>query len=267
QVNSVETGYFVPAGSNTWAQPEAPRMSARTPTSAFVRDIPMIIDPDDQDYDSYPVQTYQEATGHKENTASGTGGNSAELLVSSGKPISPFNDHLSGSSTNSDELLVSSEPSRSLVNSSSLSTPNLNEFQKETLESCPIDFSCESLNDSAAWGLVSSELDILNLSGSLEQFSIVVSKSKSRPVEEILGAAHAEVLDIEASRKRRRVEVEDLLNPEISDNHQFGPGNIKSGKLPKKRTLKPIIGRKDEGPLDYKSMLSQTLITMSVLEF
>ncbi|POS82611.1 hypothetical protein EPUL_005491, partial [Erysiphe pulchra] len=69
---------------------------------------------------------------------------------------------------------------------------------------------------------ISEELNLLNFSGSLEYFSVVIGQEKRRSVKEIFDNAHAEVMDVYTSRKRRHIELENLSNSEdMEDNHQF----------------------------------------------
>lgn len=85
----------------------------------------------------------------------------------------------------------------------------------------PEEIVFDFLDGSAAWGLVSVELDILNLSGSLEHFSVVIGRNKQRAAKDILEEVHAEIAEVEASRKRRHVEF-DKFSTEVPEyNHQF----------------------------------------------
>ncbi|RKF78731.1 hypothetical protein GcC1_053046, partial [Golovinomyces cichoracearum] len=60
----------------------------------------------------------------------------------------------------------------------------------------------------------------------------------------------------------------DKLSTEVpEDNHQFNSNGPRINPKIKRGSLKPINGRRGEGPLDYKSILANTMITMSVLEF
>ncbi|RKF80473.1 hypothetical protein GcM1_192003 [Golovinomyces cichoracearum] len=56
---------------------------------------------------------------------------------------------------------------------------------------------------------------------SLEHFSVVIGRNKQRAAKDILEEVHAEIAEVEASRKRRHVEF-DKFNKEVpEDNHQF----------------------------------------------
>ncbi|RKF57860.1 hypothetical protein OnM2_071043 [Erysiphe neolycopersici] len=72
--------------------------------------------------------------------------------------------------------------------------------------------------------LVSDELSKLNLSESLEPFIVVVDQENKRSVKEILQEAHAEVAEIQTSRKRHHVDFDDTLSQKPSeDRHEFKP--------------------------------------------
>ncbi|RKF82789.1 hypothetical protein GcM3_020036, partial [Golovinomyces cichoracearum] len=102
---------------------------------------------------------------------------------------------------------------------------------------------------------------------SLEHFSVVVGKDRRRSAKDILEEAHAEVAEVEASRKRRHVEFDKFSTEVPEDNHQFNSNGPRINPKIKRGSLSPINRRRGEGPLDYKSILANTMITMSVLEF
>ncbi|RKF84298.1 hypothetical protein GcM1_122001, partial [Golovinomyces cichoracearum] len=127
-------------------------------------------------------------------------------------------------------------------------------IEEEVVQSLPAEILYDSLDESAAWGLVSAELDILNLSGILEHFSVVVGEDGRRLTKDILKEVHAEVAEVEASKV-----------PE--DNHQFNFNGPRIHPKIKRGSLKPINEPRGEGPLDYKFILANNMIAMSVLEF
>ncbi|RKF95982.1 hypothetical protein GcM1_055001, partial [Golovinomyces cichoracearum] len=102
---------------------------------------------------------------------------------------------------------------------------------------------------------------------SLEHFSVVVGEDRRRSTKDILEEAHAEVAEVEASRKRRHVEFDKFSTEVPEDNHQFNSNGPRIHPKIKRRSLKPINRRRGEGPLDYKSILANTMITMSVIKF
>ncbi|RKF65978.1 hypothetical protein OnM2_000012 [Erysiphe neolycopersici] len=198
----------------------------------------------ESDFLNYPLQTYEEATGQKERINSRVSGNAVDSI----EVGNDTREHLS----NDDQLSFSTRTGKG----SKISEPS------------PVNTTYNLLDDNSVTGLVTEELDLLNFSGSLEHFSVVSGQEKRRSIKDIFDDAHAEVMDVHTSRKRRHVELENLSNSEdMDDNHQFHQKGPKLSPGTKKKELKAIFGRKDEGPLDYKSMLSQTMITMSVLEF
>ncbi|POS81817.1 hypothetical protein EPUL_005657, partial [Erysiphe pulchra] len=172
---------------------------------------------------SYPSQTYEEATGQKEKKNSRANGNAVDSIEAGNNT----REHLS----NDDQLSFSTKI----------------EKRSEISEPSPVDTTCNLLDDNTVTGLVSKELDLLDFSGNLEYFSVVIGQEKRRTIKEIFDNAHAEVMDVYTSRKRRHIELENLSNSEdMEDNHQF---HQKGSKLPpgtKKKELKAIFGRKDE---------------------
>ncbi|RKF84079.1 hypothetical protein GcM1_146014 [Golovinomyces cichoracearum] len=124
-------------------------------------------------------------------------------------------------------------------------------IEEEVVQSLHVEIVYDSFDGGTAWGLVSAELEILNLSESLEHFSVVLCKDGRRSAKNILEEARTEVAEIEASRKRRHF---NFNGPRIHPKIKMG-------------SLKHINGRRGEGPLDYKSILANTMITMGVLEF
>lgn len=134
-----------------------------------------------------------------------------------------------------------------------------------------------------------SELQIIGGQAS-EANSVVVPKDfKPLSIEDIFEKAVLEVQAIETSRKRQRIDVEEILNQE--DDHQFEPrapkksdsqrgkrttlidelesesGEAKDKKKKKKiRQLNEINGREGLGPIDYKDMLAQIRVNLSILD-
>ncbi|KAI0994541.1 hypothetical protein K3495_g13640, partial [Podosphaera aphanis] len=140
-----------------------------------------------------------------------------------------------------------------------------------------------------------AELQILEGHTS-ETHSVVAPKnSQSLSIEDIFEQAALDAQAIEAARKRRRVDIEDILNED--ENHQFEPRRpMKRGpqagrktpwmektigalgessadatKVPDKgkkkiRQLNEINGREGLGPIDYKNMLAQIRVNISILD-
>ncbi|POS82970.1 hypothetical protein EPUL_005047 [Erysiphe pulchra] len=79
------------------------------------------------------------------------------------------------------------------------------------VESSPVNFAIELLN-SENRDLASAELNQINLSGSLENFSVAVDQEKNHSIKEIFNTAHTEVTEAQTSRKRRHVDFDELSN-------------------------------------------------------
>ncbi|POS84042.1 hypothetical protein EPUL_002841 [Erysiphe pulchra] len=134
-----------------------------------------------------------------------------------------------------------------------------------------------------------SELQIIGGQTS-EANSVVVPKEfKPLSIDDIFEKAVLEVQAIETSRKRQRIDVEGMLNQD--DDHQFEPrapkkfdsqtekrttlmdeleselGEVKDKKKKKNnRQLNEINGREGLGPIDYKDMLAQIRVNLSILD-
>ncbi|TQS37289.1 hypothetical protein Golomagni_02245 [Golovinomyces magnicellulatus] len=243
QVNSADAYQFVYNQITPQNQQAFPNSTAhQRPRSPVPRVAGISIQNNEENYGNYPTQKYEEATGQRETYSSRAGGDAVDSLE--------FEAQLM-------------DEERQICQAPCLS----DKIEEEVVQSLPAEVVYDFLDGSAAWGLVSAELDILNLSGSLEHFSVVLGEDGRRSAKDILEDAHAEVAEVEASRKRRHVEFDKFSTEVPEDNHQFYSNGPRIHPKIKRGSLKPINGRRGEGPLDYKSILANTTITMSVLKF
>ncbi|RKF56608.1 hypothetical protein GcC1_195044, partial [Golovinomyces cichoracearum] len=120
-------------------------------------------------YGNYPVQTYEEAIRQRETSSSRASGDAVDSLEF-------------GAQLMDEERQICQAPCLG------------EKIEEEVVQSLPAEIVYDSLDGSAAWGLVSAELDIRNLSG---------GEDRRRSAKDILEEAHAEVAEVEASRKRR----------------------------------------------------------------
>ncbi|KHJ36326.1 hypothetical protein EV44_g3765 [Erysiphe necator] len=197
----------------------------------------------EENYLNYPTQTYEEATGQIETSSFRPGGNAV------------------------DSITLDMEKHNTSKTVPRLSVKEVDKKETIRVQSFPVEIIYDSQKSNTDRGPVSDELDLLNLSEGLEDFNVVVDEEK-RSIIEILKEAHAEVAEIQSSRKRRHVDFDDTISPEFSeDRHEFNPKDPRVTPKIKRGALKPMIRRRGEGPLNYKSMLASTMIIMSVLEF
>ncbi|RKF71936.1 hypothetical protein GcM1_249042 [Golovinomyces cichoracearum] len=243
QVNSADTYQFVYNQISPQNQQAFPNSTAhQRPRSPVPRVTDISVQSNEENYGNYPAQTHEEAIRRRETSSSRAGGDAVDSLEF-------------GAQLRDEERQICQAPCLS------------EKIEEEVVQSLPAEIVYDSLDGSAAWGLISAELDILNLSGSPEHSSVVVGEDGRRSAKDILGEAYAEVAEVEASRKRRHVEFNNFSTEVPENNHHFNSNGPRIHHKIKRRSLKPINGRRGEGPLDYKSILANTMITMSVLGF
>ncbi|TQS37026.1 hypothetical protein Golomagni_02513 [Golovinomyces magnicellulatus] len=193
----------------------------------FVSPVPRVaginVQNNEENYGNYPTQTYEEATGQMETYSFRAGEDAVDSLE--------FRAQLM-------------DEERQICQAPCLS----DKIEEEVVQSLPAEVVYDSLDGSAAWGLVSAELDILNLSGSLEHLCFVVGEDGRRSAKDILEEAHAEVAEVEASRKRRHVEFDKFSTEVPEDNHHFNCNGSRIHPKIKRGSLKPINGRRGEAP-------------------
>ena len=227
----------------------------------------------DEDFENWPTVAFENLTGIIE----GQGASGSRSAIFS-------NLHFSAASNQAESPLIGEKSSAAQINKRVNQIKQAQPSKSFGLSVGPYN-SPEELEVSRAI----SELQIIG--GQVSETNSVVVPKEFKPlsINDIFEKAVLEVQAIETSRKRQRIDVEEMLNQD--DDHQFQPRAPKKSesqtgkrttlideldsdlseaidkkKKKKIRQLNEINGREGLGPIDYKDMLAQIRVNLSILD-